>query len=143
MPRVREIMSTDVAFVSRQETARDAAGKMAELDVGMLPICNEERRIDGAITDRDIAVKVVAAGRDPATTTVGELADRTEVVTIGADDDVRAALDTMKEHAVRRLPVIDGHEVVGMISQADVARSLPEQATGDVVQAISDAPPNS
>ena len=61
-------------------------------------------------------------------------------MTIGADDSVEEALRTMKEHGVRRLPVIDGHELVGMVSQADVARNLPEQAVGDLVEAISSAP---
>jgi CBS domain-containing protein len=92
------------------------------------------------LTDRDIAVKVVAAGLDPKATTVGEVCRSTEVVTIGADDSVEEALRTMKDHAVRRLPVIDGHEVVGMVSQADVATQLPEEKVGDLVEAISAAP---
>jgi CBS domain-containing protein len=71
---------------------------------------------------------------------VGEVARSTEVVTIGADDSVEEALRTMKEHAVRRLPVIDGREVVGMVTQADVATNLPEDKVGDLVEAISAAP---
>jgi CBS domain-containing protein len=142
MTTAREIMSTDVAFARREDTVRDVAQKMAQHDVGMLPVCNDERRIDGAITDRDIAVKVVAQGLDPSETKVDEVAERAEVVTIGADDPVDEALETMKRYAVRRLPVIDGNQVVGMVSQADIARSLPERQTGDVVQEISEASPN-
>jgi CBS domain-containing protein len=85
-------------------------------------------------------VKVVAAGLDPRSTTVGEVVRPTEVATIGADDSVEEALRTMKEHAVRRLPVIDGREVVGMVTQADVATNLPEDKVGDLVEAISAAP---
>jgi CBS-domain-containing membrane protein len=63
-----------------------------------------------------------------------------EVVTIGADDSIEAALQTMKQHAVRRLPVIDGDQLVGMVSQGDIAKNIPEQKTGDLVEAISAAP---
>ena len=119
---------------------QDVARKMAELDVGMLPVCNEVRRLDGAITDRDIAIKVVGEGRDPVSTTVDDVRERVDVVTVGADDSIEVALETMKRHAVRRLPVIDGNEVVGMLSQADVSRRLADAETGDLVQSISEAP---
>jgi CBS domain-containing protein len=115
---------------------------MGELDVGMLPVCNEDRRLDGAITDRDIAIKVVGEGRDPSSTTVDDVCERVEVVTVGADDSIEVALETMKRHAVRRLPVIDGNEVVGMLSQADVSRRVADAKTGDLVQSISEAPPD-
>jgi CBS domain-containing protein len=87
-------------------------------------------------------VRALAEGRDPGNTKVGELADG-KPVTIGADDSVEAALVTMSKHGVRRLPVIDGHDLVGMVSQADVARHLPEDKVGDLVEAISSAPSNS
>ncbi len=73
---------------------------------------------------------------------LGELLDGTEVVTIGADDTVEEAIRTMKDHAVRRLPVIDGTTLVGMVSQADIARAMPDTTIGDLVDAISSAPPN-
>ncbi|WP_055689262.1 CBS domain-containing protein, partial [Streptomyces prasinus] len=93
-------------------------------------------RLKGVLTDRDIVVKVLGAGKDPATCRAGELAQG-EAVTIGADDDVEEILRTMTEHKVRRLPVIDGHDLVGMVAQADVARSLPDPKVGDLVQALS------
>jgi CBS domain-containing protein len=93
------------------------------------------------VTDRDIAVKVVADGRDPGSVKVGELAEG-KPVTIGADDSVEEALRTMTSHGVRRLPVIDGHDLVGVVSQADIARNLPEDKVGDLVEAISKAPAN-
>jgi CBS domain-containing protein len=92
------------------------------------------------VTDRDIALKVVARGLDPRSTTAATVSQQSEVVTIGADDSVEEALDTMKQHAVRRLPVIDGHELVGIVSQGDIARNISEKKTGDLVEAISAAP---
>jgi CBS domain-containing protein len=88
------------------------------------------------LTDRDIVVKVLGAGQDPATTTAGELAQG-EAVTIGADDDADEILRTMTGHKVRRLPVIDGHRLVGVVAQADVARALSDPKVGDLVQALS------
>lgn len=81
-------------------------------------------------------MKVLGAGKDPATCPAGELAQG-EAVTIGADDDVREILRTMSTHKVRRLPVIDGHDLVGMVAQADVARSLPDPQVGDLLEALS------
>jgi CBS domain-containing protein len=124
------------------DTLIDAAKRMRDLDVGALPVCGEDDRLAGMITDRDIVVRALAEGRDPGNTKVGELADG-KPVTIGADDSVEAALVTMSKHGVRRLPVIDGHDLVGMVSQADVARHLPEDKVGDLVEAISSAPSNS
>src|SRR5689334_13202374 len=112
---------------------------MAQLDVGALPICGSDNRLKGMLTDRDIAIKVVAAGKDPASTTAGELGQG-KPVTIGADDSVEEALQTMKAHKVRRLPVIDGHELIGVVSQADLARNVDEEKVGDLVEAISAAP---
>ena len=96
----------------------------------MLLVCEPDGRLRGMVTDRDIVVKVVAAGRPPVEVAVGDLADQPEVVTIGADDTVDEAIETMKRHKVRRLPVIDGHAVVGILSQGDIARSQPDGAVG-------------
>ena len=142
MTTAREIMSTDCTCATTDETRADAARKMRELDVGALPICGDDNRLAGMITDRDIVVKCVADGGDPNTAKVSELAEG-KPVTIGADDSVEEALRTMTDHGVRRLPVIDGHDLVGVISQADVARNLPEDKVGDLVEAISSAPSNS
>jgi len=140
MTTAREIMTTKAEVARRDATIEDAARRMADLNVGALPICNNDGRLEGVITDRDVAVKVVAAGRDPRTTTVGDISQETEVVTIGADDSIEEALRTMKDHAVRRLPVIDDDKLVGMISQADIATNIPKDKTGDLVEAISAAP---
>jgi len=139
--RARDIMSSDCTCVGEKETVLDAAKRLAELDVGSLPICGEDDRLKGMLTDRDIVVKVLAQGKDPASTTAGELGHGdSKTVTIGADDPIGEALRTMIDHKVRRLPVIDGHDLVGIISQADIARNLDEEQTGDLVEAISSAP---
>jgi CBS domain-containing protein len=140
MTTAREIMTEGAEIVDIRDTIEEAARKMANLDIGAIPICNSEGRLQGMLTDRDIAVKIVAAGRDPRSVTAGELADQSEVVTIGADDSVEEALRTMKKYKVRRLPVIDGKELIGMVSQGDVAVNLPEDKVGDLVEAISAAP---
>ena len=141
MTSARDIMSTDCTCASTEETLADAARKMRDLGVGALPICGEDNRLAGMITDRDIVVRCIADGGDPHSVKVSELAEG-KPVTIGADDSVEEALATMTQHDVRRLPVIDGHDLVGMLSQADVARHLPEEKIGDLVEAISSAPPN-
>ena len=137
----RDIMTPDCQCIGENETVLDAAKRLAELDVGAMPICGEDDRLKGMITDRDIVVKVLAKGKDPATVRAGELgAGDGNTITIGADDSIEEALRTMKEHKVRRLPVIDGKRLVGIVSQADVATNLDEEQVGDLVEAISAAP---
>jgi CBS domain-containing protein len=135
MTTARDIMTSGAEFVDAEATVLDAAKKIASEGVGSLPIC-ENGKLKGMITDRDIVVKVLAEGGDPGTTRVIDLCQG-EAVTIGADDSVETALQTMSKHQVRRLPVIDGTELVGMVSQADVARNLPEEKVGELVEAIS------
>jgi len=135
-------MTPDATYCPDDTTAADAARKMAELDIGAIPVCDTNGRLAGVVTDRDLALRIVAEGRDPAGVRLREIIDSTEVVTIGADDSVEEAIRTMKDHAVRRLPVIDGTELVGMVSQADIARALPDTTIGDLVDSISSAPPN-
>jgi|SRR5436190_11710788 len=137
----RDIMTGSAECARTTDTLVDAARKMKELQVGALPICGEDDRLKGVITDRDIVTGCVAAGGDPSGVKVEEYASG-EAVTIGADDSIEEALRTMTEHGVRRLPVIDGHDLVGIVSQADVAKNLPEGQVGDLVEAISKAPVN-
>jgi CBS domain-containing protein len=141
MATAREIMTADATCVGEHETLLDAARKMRDLDVGALPICGEDDRLKGMITDRDIVVKVLAAGKDPASTPAGDLGQGDgQTVTIGADDSIDDALRTMIDHKVRRLPVIDGRRLVGVISQADLATNIDEERVGELVEAISSAP---
>ena len=135
----RDIMTPDCRCVGENESVLDAARQLAELGVGAMPICGEDNRLKGMLTDRDIVVKVIAQGKDPNSTKAGELGEG-KPVTIGADDSIDEALRTMTEHKVRRLPVVDGHDCVGIISQADIATHIDEEKVGDLVEAISAAP---
>ena len=129
----RDIMTESVECARTTDTLLDAARKLRDLDVGALPICGEDNRLQGMVTDRDIVVKCIADGGDPSSVTVAELAEG-KPVTIGADDSVQEALRTMSEHGVRRLPVIDGHDLVGMVSQADIAKNLPDESVADLLR---------
>jgi CBS domain-containing protein len=136
MATAREIMSGGVECVGEKETLVEAAKKMRDLDVGSLPICGEDNRLKGMLTDRDIVVKCLAEGGDPSTTTAGSLAEG-KPVTIGADDDLDELVRTMSQHKVRRLPVIDGHDLIGVVSQGDVAKALPPEKVGDLLESVS------
>jgi CBS domain-containing protein len=136
MATARELMTAGAECVGENESLVDAARKMRDLDVGALPICGEDNRLKGMVTDRDIVIRCVAENGDPSQTRAGELGQG-KPITIGADDSIDEALRTMAERQVRRLPVIDGHQLVGMLAQADIARALSQAATGDVVQDVS------
>jgi CBS domain-containing protein len=139
--KARDVMSTDCTCIGENDSVLDAAKRLAEKDVGSLPICGEDDRLKGMLTDRDIVVKVLAQGKDPASVKAGELGQGdAKTVTIGADDSIDEALRTMTEAKVRRLPVIDGQKMVGIISQADLATNIDEEKVGELVEAISAAP---
>jgi CBS domain-containing protein len=135
----RDVMTGGAECVGENESVAEAAKKMRDLDVGALPICGEDDRLKGMLTDRDIVVQVLAQGKDPDSTNAGELGEG-KPVTIGADDSLGEALKTMADHKVRRLPVIDGHDLVGVVSQGDLAQSVDEEDVGQLVEAISAAP---
>jgi CBS domain-containing protein len=139
MATAREIMTSGAECIGESETLVDAARKMRDLDIGSMPICGEDDRLKGMITDRDIVVRCVAEGKDPSQVRAGELGQG-KPVTIGADDSVEETLRTMAQHKVRRLPVIDGHRLIGIVSQGDVAKNLPEDRVGELVEAISSGP---
>jgi CBS domain-containing protein len=136
MTKARDLMTAGAECVGENETLVDAARKMRDLDVGMLPICGEDNRLKGVLTDRDIVVRCLAEGGDPATALAGQFGQG-KPVTIGADDSIEEALATMTEHQIRRLPVIDGHDLVGMLAQADIARAGDDSRTGETVEQIS------
>jgi CBS domain-containing protein len=135
MTTARDIMHVGVTCVGEHETIAAAARQMRDLGVGALPICGDDDRLHGMITDRDIVIKCLAAGLDPATTTAGELPQGSTYY-VDADADMEEMLSTMEEHQVRRLPVIENHRLVGIVSEADIARNLPEHAIVEFVKAI-------
>lgn len=136
MTIARDIMTRGTECIGENETLVAAAAKLRGFNIGSMPVCGEDNRLKGMLTDRDIVVKCIADGGDPHSVTAGVLAQG-KPVTIGADDDISEALATMKAHQIRRLPVIDGHDLVGMLTQADVARSLPEELVGELVEYVS------
>ena len=139
--KARDIMTGEPECIGENDSVLDAARRLAELDVGAMPICGEDDRLKGMLTDRDIVVKVLAQGKDPASVKAGELGvGDGKTVTIGADDSIEETLRTMIDHKVRRLPVIDDKRLVGIVSQADIATNVDEEKVGDLVEAISAAP---
>lgn len=140
MKKARDVMTKSAQCIGATETLAKAARQMAELDVGALPICGEDNRLAGIVTDRDIVLRVVAEDKDPRATKALDIATGGELVTIGADDSVEEAMRTMIDHKVRRLPVIDGHDLVGMVSLGDLALELDEANAGQLLEAISAAP---
>jgi CBS domain-containing protein len=133
--KARDIMTQGAECVGENQTLVEAARKMRDLDVGALPICGEDDRLKGMLTDRDIVVKCIAEGGDPSSVKAGSYAEG-KPVTIGADDSVDEVLATMSKYQVKRLPVIDGHRMVGIISQQDLAQHASEQDVGETVDAI-------
>jgi len=132
---IREIMTSNPSTVQADATVVDAARVMRDDDTGIVPIVENERLV-ATITDRDIAVRVVAEGRD-AESSVREIAS-TDLVTIDPQQELDEALRLMAQHQVRRLPVVeeDGR-LVGIIAQADVARESDDARTGELVEEIS------
>lgn len=137
MTKALDIMHTGALCVGERESLADAARVMREEHVGALPICGDDDVLIGIITDRDIVLRCVAEGRDPETVTAGELA-RGRPLIVEGDDDIDEVLQLMEEHQVRRLPVIDhpAHRLIGMISEADVARNLPQERVAEFVSAV-------
>lgn len=117
-------------------TVRHAAEIMTRSEMNALPICDSDQRLQGMITDRDIVIKVLGAGKNPDTTTVHDIATG-DTPFIRVDDEVTMALQVMNAHHVRRAPVLDGHRLVGTISHADLARVLPNPQLGDLLHALS------
>ncbi|HZU20001.1 MAG TPA: CBS domain-containing protein [Gaiellaceae bacterium] len=137
MGQIRELMTVKPRTVKVGDSIVDAAKLMKGEDAGIAPIVEGDRLV-GVITDRDIAVRVVAEGRDPQATKVEEIASQ-NVVTVDPQQDLDEALRLMAQHQVRRLPVVeeDGR-LVGIVAQADVARHADAQRTGEVVEQISE-----
>jgi CBS domain-containing protein len=135
----RDLMTEGAECIGESETVAAAAQKLAQLDVGAVPICGEDDKLKGMITDRDIAVKVVAQGKDPQQTTAAELAEGVPT-TVTADDPVESVVAVMTENKVRRVPVLDSDKrLVGIVSQADIATKADASQAAQVVQAISAA----
>jgi CBS domain-containing protein len=137
MPKtVREVMTSKLCSIDADKPVAYAAKMMRDEDVGMAPIVEGDRLV-GVLTDRDIAVRVVAEGRNPEQVKVTEVAS-SDLVTLDPQQDLDEALRLMARHQVRRLPVVeeDGR-LVGVVAQADVAQQGDDRRTGEVVEQIS------
>jgi CBS domain-containing protein len=133
---VRDLMTENPCAIDADKPVAYAAKMMRDEGVGLAPIVEGEKLV-GTLTDRDIAIRVVAEGKDPQTTTVREVATM-RVVTINPDQDLGEALRLMAQNQVRRLPVLeDDGRLSGIVAQADVARHASDQQTGEVVEEIS------
>jgi CBS domain-containing protein len=137
MGQIREVMTSNPRTVTADSTVAEAARLMRDEDAGIIPITEGERLV-GVVTDRDIAIKVAAEGKDAQSTKVSEIAAK-NLVTIDPQQDLDEALRLMAQHQVRRLPVVeeDG-KLVGILAQADVARHADPARTGEVVEEISE-----
>jgi CBS domain-containing protein len=133
---IRDTMTSNPRTVGTSTPVAEAARLMQSEDVGSLPIVEGDRLV-GMVTDRDITLRVVAEGKDPQSTSVGEVASR-DVVSVDPQQDLDEALRLMARHQVRRLPVVeeDGR-LVGIVAQADVAQQGTDAKTGQVVEEIS------
>jgi CBS domain-containing protein len=133
---VQDVMTSDPASIEADSPVVEAARIMKEQDVGIIPVV-EGGRLVGTVTDRDIAVRIVAGGKDPQSVNVREIAS-TDLVTVDPQQGLDEALRLMANHQVRRLPVVgeDGR-LVGIVAQADVAREANDKKTGELVEEIS------
>ena len=135
MATARDIMHVGVTCIGERETLQHAAQQMRDLDVGSLPVCGDDDRLLGIITDRDIVTKCIARGVDPAIVTAGEFAHDMPV-TVESQADVTEVLRAMEQYQIHRIPVIESQQPVGMISQADLARHLPDNLVGQFIEAV-------
>ncbi|MEU4651935.1 CBS domain-containing protein [Nocardia fluminea] len=137
MTTTATIMRTDVAYISVRDTMESAAQRMRQLDVGALPICDGDARPVGIVTDRDIVVKCIALGHNPQTTTAGELAQGAgDLHTVDVATDLDAAIALMRDHQIRRLPVTDDGRLVGIVTEADIARAMPGPVVSEFVETV-------
>ncbi|MFK4067821.1 CBS domain-containing protein [Streptomyces sp. NPDC029674] len=135
MTTAGDIMHRGAQWIPKHETLDRAAQLMRRLDVGALPISDENERLCGILTDRDIVVGCVAMGHDPARVTAGDLAKGTPRW-IDAGADVGEVLREMQGHQIRRLPVIENKRLVGMISEADLATHLTDDQLAGWVESV-------
>lgn len=135
MKTARDLMSAPVECLAPGDSLVTAARRLAQHDVGSMPVMDGDDLV-GILTDRDIVVRGLAQGLDPHTTTVREVAT-VSVVTVDAANDAHRVANVLTDHQVRRVPVVEGGRVIGVIAQADLALSLDGEMVGEVVEGIS------
>lgn len=135
MTQIRDLMTENPSSCAPTTPVVEVAKVMAREDVGSIPVVDGGRLV-GVVTDRDLVVRVLVEGRDPDHTTVGDVAS-SDVATVSPDESLDQALTLLARHQVRRLPVVEGGQLVGIVAQADVALHADEVQTGEVVEQIS------
>ena len=136
-PKVQDVMTPNPEKVAADDPLTEAAKRMRDKDIGTVIVIDGDHMC-GLVTDRDIVVRALAEGKDPSSTRMNEICSK-DPLTVSPNDDVTAAGDTMRENKVRRVPVVDGGEVVGIVSIGDLAVARdPDSPLAD----ISSAPPN-
>ncbi|HSJ07072.1 MAG TPA: CBS domain-containing protein [Longimicrobiales bacterium] len=138
--KARDIMTSELEVVTRQDSLQRAATLMRDADVGAIPVVEDQdsMRLVGLITDRDIAIRHVA-GENSADCTVGDHMTEGQIYRVSPDDDVDTVMKTMKSEQIRRVPVCEGDRLVGIIAQADIATDgIDDAKTGEVVERISE-----
>lgn len=137
MPQVRDVMTSDPVTLPSTASTADAAHKMREKNIGAV-VVEDEGKICGVVTDRDIVIRAIAEDRDPKTTAIGRICSH-QVTTVSPDDDVEEVIQLMRDKAIRRVPVVDGEHTVGILALGDLAIERDRQS---VLGNISAAPPN-
>ena len=135
---IDEMMTTDPRTVRDGATIEEVARVMRDADIGDVIVLDEDGRVSGIVTDRDLVVRAVADGVDPAEGQIGSILNGA-VVSIAPDESVDTALDLMRDHKIRRLPVIDDDRLVGIVTLGDLAI---DRQPGSTLADISNAPPN-
>jgi CBS domain-containing protein len=135
MTQIRDLMTENPSSCAPSTSVVEVAKVMAREDVGSVPVVDNGKLL-GVATDRDLVVRVLAEGRDPDGTAVGDVAS-SDVATVSPDDSLADALKLLARHQIRRLPVVEGDQLVGIVAQADIARHADEVQTGEVVEQIS------
>jgi CBS domain-containing protein len=134
--KVKEIMTSDPACCTPDATLRDVARLMVDHDCGEIPVVQNKKPV-GVITDRDIAIRTVAAGKNPLAMTASECMS-SPVITVRPDTSLDECCQTMERHQIRRVPVVDSAGVCcGIVAQADIANAAPARETAEVVREIS------
>ena len=135
--KLQEILSPDVRCVAPHQTLTEAAGLMRELDVGAVPVCDNDR-LAGMLTDRDLTIRAVADGRDPTRTTVRETMSE-GIVYVYEDEDVEHAAEVMEKKQIRRLPVLNREKrLVGIVSLGDIATRAESDMGGEALKEVSE-----
>ncbi|KGN31917.1 hypothetical protein N802_19375 [Knoellia sinensis KCTC 19936] len=135
MTTARDIMHAGTQCITEDQTLDQAAMMMRDLGVGSLPICGNDKKLHGIITDRDIVIKCIAEGKDPSMCTAAELAQG-KVTWVDAETDMATVVDMMGREQIKRLPVMSDHQLVGMISESDLAKHLDDRQLSTFVEGV-------